>query len=146
MMAFAHSSHSVRPGTCGRFAASGLPRGCGWPWAAPSWRPGACPGVQWAAVIFLQDQLCRVAPNDPVRWGAVASKRTIAMRAASIEPTIAEMLDDPIVGLLMAHDGVTVEELWRLLEDARRRLKGGKSPSMASGLAAQPLVEVMAIA
>ena len=68
------------------------------------------------------------------------------MRAASIEPTITEMLDDPIIGLLMAHDGVKVEELWRLLEDARRRLKGGKSPSMASGLAAQPLVEVMAIA
>ena len=41
------------------------------------------------------------------------------MRAASIEPTITEMLDDPIVGLLMAHDGVTAEELWRLLEDAR---------------------------
>ena len=63
----------------------------------------------------------------------------------SIEPTIAEMLDDPIVLLLMEHDGVTVEELRQLLADTWRRLKVGKDPSEASRLAASPPVEVMAI-
>jgi hypothetical protein len=46
------------------------------------------------------------------------------MRATSVEPTIAEMLSDPIVGLLMEHDDVTVEELRQLLDEARHRLKG----------------------
>jgi len=46
------------------------------------------------------------------------------MRTTFIEPTIAEVLSDPIVGLLMEHDGVRVEELRRLLEETRRRLKG----------------------
>ena len=63
----------------------------------------------------------------------------------SIEPTIAEMLDDPIVLLLMEHDGVTVEELRQLLADTGRRLKVGKDPSKASSLATSPPVEVMAI-
>ena len=52
------------------------------------------------------------------------------MPATSIEPTIAELLRDPIVGLLMEHDGVTVEELMRLLDEARQRLAGsGLRPS-----------------
>ena len=56
----------------------------------------------------------------------------------SIEPTIAEMLDDPIVLLLMEHDGVTVEELRQLLADTWRRLKVGRDPSKARSLAASP--------
>ena len=45
------------------------------------------------------------------------------MRTTLIEPTIAEMLSDPIVGLLMEHDGVSVEHLQQLLGETRRRLR-----------------------
>ena len=68
------------------------------------------------------------------------------MRTTSIEPTIAEILDDPIVLLLMEHDGVTVEELRRLFEDTRCRLKGGQSRSKVGDLAANQPIAVMAFA
>jgi hypothetical protein len=45
-----------------------------------------------------------------------------AMRTTSIEPTIAEVLSDPIVGLLMEHDGVTVEGFGGFL-----RIRGARS-------------------
>jgi hypothetical protein len=40
------------------------------------------------------------------------------------EPSINEMLDDPIVALVMARDGVQPEDLDRLIADLRRRLSG----------------------
>jgi hypothetical protein len=49
------------------------------------------------------------------------------MSATSVEPTIAEILSDPIVGLLMEHDGVTVEEIRRLIKEARGRLIGDRA-------------------
>ena len=67
------------------------------------------------------------------------------MRTTVIEPTIAEMLNDPIVGLLMERDGVTTEELRRLLGETRCRLNGGQNRSKLTGLPADPPVEVMAI-
>jgi hypothetical protein len=45
------------------------------------------------------------------------------MGTTFIELTIAEMLHDPMVGLIMERDGVTVENLRRLLEDTRIRLE-----------------------
>ena len=71
---------------------------------------------------------------------------TAAVRTIVIEPTIAERLNDPIVGLLMERDGVTADDLRRLLHDARRRFKGGQSRSKPTGLPADPLIEVMTLA
>jgi len=43
-----------------------------------------------------------------------------AMRITSVEPTIDEMLADPIVRLLMDHDGVGEEDLRRLIKSVGR--------------------------
>jgi hypothetical protein len=67
------------------------------------------------------------------------------MRTTLVEPTILEMLNDPIVGLLMERDGVTVGDLRRLLDETRRRLKGGQSRK-PGGLPASPRIEVTALA
>lgn len=45
------------------------------------------------------------------------------------EPTIAELLGDPIVRLVLARDGLRVEAVWDCLQDAKRRL--GTAPSIA---------------
>jgi hypothetical protein len=37
------------------------------------------------------------------------------------EPKLADLLDDPILHLLMARDRVSQDELYRLLDDVRRR-------------------------
>lgn len=39
------------------------------------------------------------------------------------EPTIAELLGDPIARLILARDGVRVEAVWDCLHDAKRRLR-----------------------
>jgi hypothetical protein len=65
------------------------------------------------------------------------------MRMTLIEPTIAEMLNDPIVGLLMERDGVTAEGLRRLLYDTRRQLKEGQGRSKPTALPASLLIEAM---
>ena len=39
------------------------------------------------------------------------------------EPTIGELLDDPIVGLLMARDGVQVSDVFELTENAKAALR-----------------------
>ena len=68
------------------------------------------------------------------------------MRTTLIEPTIAEMLSDPIVGLLMERDGVTAEALRRLLDETRRRLKRGQSRPKPIGLAAKSQIDVTTLA
>ena len=45
------------------------------------------------------------------------------------EPKIEEVLSDPIVRLLMAHDGVEERELRRLINIVRLRLGGGDGPA-----------------
>jgi len=40
----------------------------------------------------------------------------------TVEPTLEELLDDPIMGLLMERDGVSVRELTDLMTDVRRRM------------------------
>jgi len=48
------------------------------------------------------------------------------------EPTIDEMLSDPIVLLLMKHDGVEEEQLRHLVRAVRRRLISAPEPVTAS--------------
>ena len=65
---------------------------------------------------------------------------TAAMRTIANEPTIAEMLSDPIVGLLMDRDGVTAEDLRQLLAETQSRLRqrqGGPTSSRLRPAAAE---------
>ena len=39
------------------------------------------------------------------------------------EPTVEELLSDPITKLLMAHDRLRPEVVWACVRDARRKLK-----------------------
>jgi len=39
------------------------------------------------------------------------------------EPSLPEMIDDPIVALLMQRDGITTGQLWSVLNGARRALE-----------------------
>jgi hypothetical protein len=47
----------------------------------------------------------------------------VAMHMTGREPTIAELLDDPIARLLMASDRLSPETVWECVRDARRKLK-----------------------
>jgi hypothetical protein len=49
------------------------------------------------------------------------TRTTEAYREAGIEPTIAEMLSEPIVRTLMAHDSVSEEMLIDVIDRARAR-------------------------
>jgi len=56
------------------------------------------------------------------------------------EPTVEELLDDPITHLLMARDRLQSEQVWAYVNDARRRLRdrkmqdGPPTPSPADNL------------
>ncbi|MBI3710541.1 MAG: hypothetical protein HY246_23090 [Proteobacteria bacterium] len=53
------------------------------------------------------------------------------------EPSLAELLDDPILQTLMARDGVDRVTLERVIDDARRRL--GLTAKPVSGVAKRTL-------
>ena len=40
------------------------------------------------------------------------------------EPTVEELLNDPIAHLVMARDQLQSEQVWAYVNDARRRLRG----------------------
>jgi len=45
------------------------------------------------------------------------------MHFRNAEPTVEELLDDPIAHLLMARDGIEPEQVWAYVNDARRKLR-----------------------
>jgi hypothetical protein len=45
------------------------------------------------------------------------------MRDTPREPTVDELLNDPIVRMLMERDGLPAEFVWACVRDARRKLK-----------------------
>ena len=45
------------------------------------------------------------------------------------EPAVEELLSDPIFEFVMRRDGLTREDVWRAVEDARRSLYRGRQPS-----------------
>ena len=48
------------------------------------------------------------------------------MYLRNAEPTVEELLDDPIAHLLMARDRLQPEQVWAYVNDARRRLRDRK--------------------
>ena len=56
------------------------------------------------------------------------------------EPTVEELLDDPITHLLMTRDRLQAEQVWAFVHDARRQLRDRKmqdrppTPSQADNL------------
>ena len=48
------------------------------------------------------------------------------------EPSIAELLSDPIVELVLRRDGLTRRDVWRAVEAARRRLSQARAASSAA--------------
>ena len=45
------------------------------------------------------------------------------MYIRNAEPTVEELLNDPIAHLLMARDGIEPEQVWAYVKDARRKLR-----------------------
>ncbi len=43
-------------------------------------------------------------------------------RTTGAEPSVLELMEDPIVHLIMRRDGLRPSDLWRVVEDARRSL------------------------
>jgi hypothetical protein len=41
----------------------------------------------------------------------------------NVEPTVSELLGDPIGRLIMARDGLRAETVWDFMHDAKRRLR-----------------------
>jgi hypothetical protein len=50
------------------------------------------------------------------------------MYVRNTEPTVEELLDDPIAHLLMTSDRLQAEQVWAFVNDARRRLKDREAP------------------
>jgi hypothetical protein len=50
------------------------------------------------------------------------------MYLRNTEPTVEELLNDPISHLLMAHDGIQPEQVWAYIHDAMRKLKDRRAP------------------
>ena len=50
------------------------------------------------------------------------------MYVRNTEPTVEELLDDPIAHLLMTSDRLQPEQVWAFVHDARRRLKDREAP------------------
>ena len=47
---------------------------------------------------------------------------------AGIEPTLAEVMNDPIVRLVMRRDSLTPDDVWSVVNAARRRLASDSKP------------------
>lgn len=63
------------------------------------------------------------------------------MQTDTFEPTIEQMLMEPIVRVLMARDGIAPDDIRRLLAEARARVCSPPTTSAAlSEAAATPLV------
>jgi hypothetical protein len=67
--------------------------------------------------------------------------RAFTLFTGNREPSIDEMLDDPIVGLVMKRDSVTPDEVRDLMDCVGRRRRGKRtgSPLSASLCAAEEL-------
>jgi len=55
------------------------------------------------------------------------------MYLRNVEPTVEELLNDPIACLLMARDGLQSEQVWACVNDARRKLSGRKAEEREAG-------------
>ena len=53
------------------------------------------------------------------------------MYLRNAEPTVEELLNDPIAHLLRARDGLKTEQVWAYINDARRKLGEREAPQQA---------------
>ena len=57
------------------------------------------------------------------------------MYLRNAEPSVEELLNDPIAYLLMARDGLLPEQVWAYVNDARRKLRDRKAQQRGPVLA-----------
>jgi hypothetical protein len=50
------------------------------------------------------------------------------MCSSNTEPTLEELLSDPVARLLMARDGLQPEQIWACVGSARRKLMAATTP------------------
>ena len=48
-------------------------------------------------------------------------------KRAGIEPPLEDLLNDRIAHLIMRRDGITLADVWRLVETVRARIGGGRA-------------------
>jgi len=77
------------------------------------WRKGRSNSWTVRGADYAQDSI----------GGDTSGEMGVAMHNAGREPTVAELLDDPIARLLMASDRLSPETVWECVRDARRKLK-----------------------
>jgi len=56
------------------------------------------------------------------------------MYLVNVEPTVEELLNDPIAHLLMTHDGLQPEYVWACVNDARLKLSGREAQEREAGV------------
>ena len=54
-----------------------------------------------------------------------------AWQEARLEPSLREIMSDPIVQAVMRRDGLTCQDVWRVIEAARRRTGTLQSSSIS---------------
>jgi hypothetical protein len=69
-------------------------------------------------------------------------RRQLRTQSHQTEPQVSELLDDPVLQMLMAVDGVERSYLEQLIRRTRRRLGPGKRP--LSGIEAELFAECQA--
>ncbi len=55
------------------------------------------------------------------------------MYLRNAEPSLHELLSDPVMHLLMARDGLSAENVWQVVEETRRRLRASTSTDAPGG-------------
>ena len=55
------------------------------------------------------------------------------MYLRNAEPTVEELLDDPIAHLLMARDRLQPEQIWAYVNNARRKLRSREAQEPEAG-------------
>jgi hypothetical protein len=81
-------------------------------------------------VISLFVLIYRTASDDT--WGRVVSVMVQMCEWIEGEPRVEDLLSDPISDLLLRHDGLTREDVWRAVESARRALAAAEDRASAA--------------
>lgn len=50
------------------------------------------------------------------------------------EPSLRELMDDPLTQAVMRRDGLTAEEIWMAIRDAQRKLAASGSSEVHAGI------------
>lgn len=69
--------------------------------------------------------------SKPVSTGPLAVSRRATDPWRHGEPSLADVMSDPIVHLLMRRDGLVAEQVWPVVREAQARLGRGPCPGVA---------------